>query len=374
MAIRSCCLPAAKILCTLCLLWFSPLWASEYLVKPGDTLSRIANQHLPVSNQSNRLAIKTFADQIVRNNLNKFPEANPDRLFSGMKLKIPEFASGISSTPVSATKEANAPLSSSIAHADIIGHITTLNGQGWLLHPDESRQKLYTGLGVHQGDIVSTSYQSDTKIDFLDGSSISLNQNSQIEINEYHWNAQKKSGRSILKFLQGAFRAVSGLIAKQTPDNYSVITQVATIGVRGTYFGARMCKQQTCVVQLTDNNITLSEGIYIGVLQGKIVSKSKGQETVVSQGEMIYQKNALAEAKFISNIPGLIFSAVEINKYAAANNTSRKSVTSKRISKNKAPFYSAFLRDSQGNIIKNNQGNCIRSSIYRKNHYVSECK
>jgi len=374
MAIRFFYLPAVKVLCTCCLLCFSPLWASEYIVKSGDTLSGIANQHLTVSNQNDRKAIRAFVDQILTNNLNQFPGANPDHLLSGMKLKIPEFKPVIVSTSKPASKDTNSPFLNSISHADIIGHITTLNGQGWLLHPDESRQKLYTGLGVHQGDNVLTSYQSHTKIEFLDGSSISLNQNSQIEINEYHWNAQKQSGLSILKFLQGAFRAASGLIAKQTPDNYAVITPVATIGVRGTYFGARMCKQEICVVQLADNNITLSEGIYIGVLQGQIVSKSKNQETVINQGETYYQKNALAEAKPISNIPGLIFSAEEINEYSAAQNKKIKTAKSKKKLKQKVPFSSAFVRNGQGDIIKNNQGNCIRSSSYRENHNVSECQ
>jgi len=364
MAIRFFCLPAAKILCALCLLWLSPLWASEYMVKPGDTLERIAKQHLPVSNQNDRRAIRDFVNKIVSDNLKHFPDVNPDRLSSGIKLKIPEFKSTHKSTPKAVIKDTIFPFRNSISHTEIIGHITAMNGQGWLMHPDESRQKLQTGLGVHQGDIVLTGYQSGAKVEFLDGSSISLNQNSQIEINEYQWNTQNKSGRSILNFLKGAFRAISGLIAKQTPDNYAVITPVATIGVRGTYFGARICQQEICQLQLTDKNITLSEGIYISVLQGEIVSKSEAQETVINQGETYYQKNTLAKAKLTSNIPGLIFSAEEINKYSAANSKNMK----------QAPFYSAFMLDSQGKVVKNNQGNCIRSRNYRNNHYVAECQ
>ncbi len=374
MAIRFFYLPAAKILCTLCLLWFSPLSASEYVVKSGDTLSGIAKQHLPLSNQNERRTIRAFVNQIVIDNLNQFPGGNPDQLLSGMKLKIPEFTSVDQPAPKSTTKDTKPPFINSISHADIVGHITTLNGQGWLLHPDESRQKLFTGQEVHQGDIVLTGYQSHTKVEFLDGSSFALNQNSRIEINEYQWNSQNKSGRSIVNFLKGAFRAVSGLIAKYTPDNYAVITPVATIGVRGTYFGARMCQQEICKVQLADKNITLSEGIYIGVLQGKIVSKSKGKETVINQGETYYQKNALSEAKPISNIPGLIFSAEEINEYSATKNKNMKSSKSKKVLKQEVPLYSAFLHDGQGSIIKNSQGNCIRSSSYRENHYVTECQ
>ena len=289
-----------------------------------------------------------------------------------MKLQIPDSKPLI--TPVPVSEIVNTPLTNPKSTPEIIGTVTKLNGQGWLLHPDESRQKLYIGLGVQQGDNILTNHQSTTEIEFLDGSSISLKQKSQIKINEYSWNQQNSSGRSIVNFLQGAFRAVSGLIAKNNELDYLVATPVATIGVRGTNFGARLCKQEICVVQSGDNNITISEGIYIGVLQGQIVAQSNNRETLVNEGEAIYQKNAASETKLVSNIPGLIFSTEELKTYLPAKKIADKTLSKKKSRKKKAPFLGAFWLNSMGDVVKDSQGKCIRSSSYRKNHHVTECK
>ena len=119
----------------------------------------------------------------------------------------------------------------------------------------------------------------------------------------------------MLSFIKGAFRAVSGLIANNNADDYAIQTMVGNIGIRGTDFGARLCQQQTCIVQTGDRQMNLSEGIYVGVLQGSIALQSEARETLVNRGQAIYQKDAASEPEPVDNLPGLIFDAEELLAY-----------------------------------------------------------
>lgn len=51
-----------------------------------------------------------------------------------------------------------------------------------------------------------------------------------------------ETSRAFFRLLKGGFRSVSGLIGKANHDDYRVSTPVATIGIRGTQYGARLCQ------------------------------------------------------------------------------------------------------------------------------------
>jgi hypothetical protein len=51
-----------------------------------------------------------------------------------------------------------------------------------------------------------------------------------------------ETSRAFFRLLKGGFRSVSGLIGKANHDDYRVSTPVATIGIRGTRYGARLCQ------------------------------------------------------------------------------------------------------------------------------------
>lgn len=50
------------------------------------------------------------------------------------------------------------------------------------------------------------------------------------------------SSRAFFRLVKGGFRTVSGLIGKVNQDDYRVSTPVATIGIRGTRYGVRICQ------------------------------------------------------------------------------------------------------------------------------------
>lgn len=54
--------------------------------------------------------------------------------------------------------------------------------------------------------------------------------------------SEGETSRAFFRLVKGGFRSVSGLIGKVNQDDYRVSTPVATIGIRGTRYGARLCQ------------------------------------------------------------------------------------------------------------------------------------
>lgn len=51
-----------------------------------------------------------------------------------------------------------------------------------------------------------------------------------------------QTSRAFMSLLKGGFRSVSGLIGKLNREEYRITTPVATIGIRGTRYSARICQ------------------------------------------------------------------------------------------------------------------------------------
>ena len=349
--------PITYLLSLLCLLWLPVTMAVEYTVQPGDTLTGIAREYLPAESKNDQSAINEYVRQVVRDNPALFPDENPDLLTPGMTMNIPDYQAPVEELPGPPVIPPPPP--------EPIGTLVEFSGQGWLIGIDQMRKALTSGITVFEGESILTGPQSKARIEFVDGSSITLRPSSQVNIDEFRWDAEQLIGRSILSFIKGAFRAVSGLIADNNPDDQEMKTLVGAIGIRGTDYGARLCQQQTCVVESGDQQLTLAEGIYIGVLQGSIAVQSDDRETLVNDGEAIYQKDADSKPEPVDNIPGLIFDAEELQSYGISTETTAPDKPS--------PYYDAFWLDREGRVLRDRWGRCIRTRNYRDNHYVPEC-
>jgi hypothetical protein len=242
-----------------------------------------------------------------------------------------------------------------------VATVFRLEGQGWVVHRDESREKLAVGQAILNGDSIETGANAVAQLRFTDNSLVSLRSSSQIAIQDYNWRPATRSGNAALELIKGAFRAVTGLIGDNDPDSYTFDTPVALIGIRGTDFGARYCAEATCSIDHEGDSLTLSRGVYIGVVSGSVVARSPAANRVVNTGEAIYQKDAQTAPQSIQNLPGIIFNATEL-------------ASKQRATKVKLPDYSAFITGSDNMVLRDSLGNCLRSSAYRADHGVTECQ
>lgn len=85
--------------------------------------------------------------------------------------------------------------------------------------------------------------------------------------------------RAFFRLLKGGFRSVSGLVGKINREEYRVVTPVATIGIRGTKYGADVC-EDACADRAEINARLQAAGL-----------KTNGKETVlvthVENGEIL---------------------------------------------------------------------------------------
>ena len=154
------------------------------------------------------------------------------------------------------------------------------------------------GAPVEVGDTLSTGPTGLAQVRLRDGAMLSLRYGSTLKVEDFQLPsaapaaaapavkvpaAPSAGGRSVLRLVRGAFRTVTGLIGRNSSDAYSVITPVATIGIRGTDYSAAYCSGDCGKTP---------DGLYVGVSNGAIALKNAGGELVLENDQYGYVKDA----------------------------------------------------------------------------------
>ena len=100
---------------------------------------------------------------------------------------------------------------------------------------------------LNQDDTVTTGEDGSVKIVLSDNSILDLEEDSEIEINDYSYSSSDPDeNNSDIGVLAGTLRYVSGKIAKDDPENVSFSAGTSTIGVRGTFISISVCPDEGC--------------------------------------------------------------------------------------------------------------------------------
>jgi hypothetical protein len=99
-------------------------------------------------------------------------------------------------------------------------------------------RKLATGDPVFAGERIRTGAGTGLLIEFTDKSRVTLGPNTEFEVEQFVEEAFHS------KVFKGAFRFVSGLIARKQTKAMLVNIPVATIGIRGTHFEGEVMERQ----------------------------------------------------------------------------------------------------------------------------------
>ena len=108
----------------------------------------------------------------------------------------------------------------------------------------EQPRILGKGLPLHNGETLNTSSRGFAVIKLDDGSRMTLRPNTTFKI--VNVDSRKGSENAFMSLLRGGFRAITGAISKASASAFRVSTSVATIGIRGTEFDARLCEGAEC--------------------------------------------------------------------------------------------------------------------------------
>ena len=108
-------------------------------------------------------------------------------------------------------------------------------------------QQVTSDTVLNLDDTVVTGPDGSVQIVLSDNSVLDLDGDSQIDINDYSFNAsESEQNTSQISVLAGTLRYVSGKIAKDDPTNVSFTAGTSTIGVRGTYISISVCGDGVC--------------------------------------------------------------------------------------------------------------------------------
>jgi hypothetical protein len=94
--------------------------------------------------------------------------------------------------------------------------------------------KVESGEKVFLGDRISTAADSRLQVMLLDETVFTLGPSSTMVIDEFVYDPATGDGSLDTELVRGAFRFVSGRIAKRSPENMRVRLPAGTIGIRGT--------------------------------------------------------------------------------------------------------------------------------------------
>lgn len=118
---------------------------------------------------------------------------------------------------------------------DPVGVVKTVRG-GVQVERAGATLPASVGLGIHAADRVTTAADGAVGMSFQDDSVLSLGPGSTLAISSFRFDPTTHDGAFESELRRGTLSAVSGKIAKQTPEAMRIRTPTTTLGVRGTEF------------------------------------------------------------------------------------------------------------------------------------------
>ena len=178
------------------------------------------------------------------------------------------------------------------AYAATAGQITHLSGTLSAKRADGTSKLLAVKSEVMEGDTLGTETETYARIKFVDGGEVVMRPGTQLKIENYSYNAAKpESDNIVMSMFKGGLRAVTGLLGKRSREKVSFQTETATIGIRGTHFGALLC-QNDCGGVPTTGGKPPPNGLHVDVTSGAITMSNKAGTVQINAGQFGFAANA----------------------------------------------------------------------------------
>lgn len=172
--------------------------------------------------------------------------------------------------------------------AGSVAAVDFTEGQAVARSPSGQERPLAKGDGIARGDSVITG-AGRVQLRFLDEGYLSIYANTEFLIEDYFYAGQADGTESAaFRLVHGGIRALTGAIGKANRDNYSVTTNIGTIGIRGTGYTASM-----------------GDGMSASVSEGAIALTNRAGELLVRPGQTGFMSSADAPPVLVSQRPYL---------------------------------------------------------------------
>lgn len=191
------------------------------------------------------------------------------------------------------------------AWAESAGKVTHLAGT-LSVQPQQGQKRLLgVNSSVENGDLLTTEEGTYARIKFADGAEVVMRPSSQLRVDNFAYNAAAPDkGNFVVSMLRGGLRAITGLIGKSRPENVKFNTTTATIGIRGTHFGALMC-QGDCGGLASASGQPLENGLHVDVADGAIVVANRAGEVLVGTGQFGFVRDSAVAPQIVPPASGI---------------------------------------------------------------------
>lgn len=181
-----------------------------------------------------------------------------------------------------------------------IGVASAVRGAVKATAPGAAGRVVETGKPMYSRDRVSTGPEGKLQILLLDETSFTVGANSELELDEFVFDPATNAGKVSAKIVKGAFRFVTGKVARRDPASMQVTTPVGTIGIRGTMTAGLVGNGEATFVLLgpgPENNADEKSG-------GITVKNDKGSTEVDQDGWGVTVKAGEAPSPAFELSPG----------------------------------------------------------------------
>lgn len=208
-------------------------------------------------------------------------------------------------------------LAAGAALAESAGQVTHLSGTLGVTRLDGSKKLLAVKSDVQPGDLLTTEQDTYARIKFADGGEVVMRPGTQLKIESYSFNEAKPESDSFLvSMFKGGLRAVTGLLGKRSREKVQYNTATATIGIRGTHFGALLC-QNDCGGIHTATGAPPPNGLHVDVASGAIVVSNAAGSQIIDVGQFGFVPSGQEAPRIVPPQQGI---RVTMPQYISQNN------------------------------------------------------
>jgi hypothetical protein len=143
--------------------------------------------------------------------------------------------------------------------------------------PQGTRSDLNLRDPVIRNAELATAANGALEVTFLDGSRLSMGQNSRLTVDEYVYTGPGGAGKQTVRYGKGLFRFLSGSIPK---DQVKIDTPTVTIGIRGTII-------RTLVNEDGSGKFAVEEGPNGEVFEAYLTNKKTGEKLTLRSGQVV---------------------------------------------------------------------------------------
>lgn len=141
-----------------------------------------------------------------------------------------------------------------------IAKLLALEGTATITHNGVT-SPLTSSTPIYMGDRIQTGAQSKAYVLFADNTELTLSENANFMVDDFSYDPNGNSNKARYSWLGGAFRYVSGLLAKQKDADVQIDTPGAGIGIRGTEFILRSTANNSFEIDLIEGAVAIDKTV-----------------------------------------------------------------------------------------------------------------